>query len=613
MSAKTRLPLVAVALTFFTTTISTLLANEPTSAGSGFPNTTDPERGWTAAGDAGQNRDYLVAWAQFESMRMENRNRTASHIHLTYTTPLPLLYLEQPAVRKEMDFGGQQLDKLNRLEAEWNRLLAMQKLGLLDAAEVHERLGNGRMLSEIKAILTANQKKRLDQIILQHREAVYGFPAALPSVAIDLDLTDFQREMLDELHQRHAALVVERLAANEKAEAAFGLISEANRNYLTSVELLLTKAQRAKLDDLRGNRFTGNIRLNEPRMFKPDASTLGVELYLKSAWGYYAYEVEFLADAAVQKELRMTKEQALKIENFRAEWRTDLRQRTHFSISAGLKASSTWVDVNIGQTLDPDQVRRFREIMIQQRIRSAGLGAACGYPGIAEEIKLVRGGYRQRDLQNGKSALEVLDIDHLERLRACIGSPFKGKLQLDFDRLAESVAPSANTPPSRVVKQASLPEYLLSQSNRLRLAHTQEARLTSIAEDLRIASWALQDECSCLSPVFANASKLNRQDLLKARKALTGLAFDVCLEALDKEQRIEIKWEILERLGKHTSDARRDRVPPSEPVPFVPPPPWMTRVETDKPQVIPPPREVPRQPEVLPPPRELPREGPLAC
>jgi hypothetical protein len=530
----------------------------------------------------------------------DSRVLTSTSINLTFFTPMQWPYLEQRAVRRELDFTDEQIARLNRLERDWTESAAKQMFGLLDGRRPHERLDTSRMIADIKAILSEKQKTRLAQIILQHREATFGFPAVLPSVALDLELTDYQRLRLDAMHERHTGLVTEHLVNYEDAQLAFRSICEANRAHMDGVEQMLTQAQLTKLKELRGEPFRTTIQLNEPRRFRVPTAMTPTEFYMRIAWGIHAFEMEYLADQAIQAELKVTSEQALRIERARDAWHANLRN-VGDRVAEHLKLSSNSMATRIEQLLTPAQSSRFHQIMIQQRMKLAGPGAACGYPVVAKALNLHK--WVQDYMQRGEKVTSWLEEDQINLLVQLVGSPFKGEIRLDLSRLGDALFARRASPGSSANK-ASLPEYLLSRSTQLRLSEAQETRIRFIALHCRLADWALFGDLAKLSPINTRAVSFRIDE--KTRKELQSLVFDVCMLVLDKDQRAEIKFRLLEQLGRKADDSRRDP-PPSYIFPIIDATERPRQVERSKGPLLPTPRVVPGKPELAPPPREVPK------
>jgi Spy/CpxP family protein refolding chaperone len=175
-------------------------------------------------------------------------------------TTVKLLLLRQKSVQKELELGADVIQKITEFTAAQSEA-AGKTVDLGEAArkEEFEKLArqNDKFLTDT---LTAKQSKRLDQITMQFTGLTQ---LTKPEVARELNLSDEQVMKFKDMQTEARKALVEVLQApagagkNEK----FAKLREETR---TKILAVLTDEQKAKVREIAGPPFEGEIVFEEP-------------------------------------------------------------------------------------------------------------------------------------------------------------------------------------------------------------------------------------------------------------------------------------------------------------------------------------------------------------
>lgn len=170
--------------------------------------------------------------------------------------PGRLFLLSQESVQADLKLSDEQKNKIRALQEEQRQ--AFQGLANLSREERAKRLRelSEKTEKELTSLLKADQQKRLQQIQLQLRLRQGNYAAVLndPEMASQLGLTNEQKEKVKQLNAESEKLRESFQGGNR--EEIFKRFQELRAKY----EGVLTEQQKAKLKELGGEPFTGEIR-----------------------------------------------------------------------------------------------------------------------------------------------------------------------------------------------------------------------------------------------------------------------------------------------------------------------------------------------------------------
>jgi hypothetical protein len=455
---------------------------------------------------------------------------------VAFALPVKFLYLEQPTVRDEIKLTKRQIEELEKIKAVWAE--TARKTNFVDDDELRKKLTQ-TIPKQIDETLTAAQVLRLRQIVLRHCEREKGLPAAVATVANDLELTLQQRERFEAMRRKRAETVVEHLTSGERFTAIRLKVFESNNEHVEEFKRLLTEAQRAKLTALLGEPFKGEIRLKQPEAVRPTPIT---SVYREKLFDSYALEAEFLINESVQKELQMSDDQIRKAKEFHVEWskRFEEGKKAEPDLAKVLQSLDLLVTKELKGILDKrGQRERFISIMVQHRQKAGGLAAACGYPEVADAIGLSVA--QSLSLRAGKPPDEVLSGKQRDTYARIVGLPFKGELRIDDPFAAPKKVEAPAFKPAVVPvfdeRKLHLAGYMIDNAKQLKLTDEQIARLKEIAEDAPKLKELLHRELSNLPPSTDLATLRNASPEAGAVNHYRKAIVEQCLEVLDEKQR----------------------------------------------------------------------------
>jgi hypothetical protein len=171
---------------------------------------------------------------------------------------IKLLLLRQKSVQKELEFTPQEAQKIlafTTAQSEKVGKAAAQGEAALKAAFEQLTKENERFLV---ATLTPKQSKRLDQIMMQFTALTQ---LTKPETAKELNLSDEQVQKLKDLQTEARKGLVDVLETKEGRNEKFAKQREETR---TKILALLTDEQKAKVREMAGPPFEGEIVFEEP-------------------------------------------------------------------------------------------------------------------------------------------------------------------------------------------------------------------------------------------------------------------------------------------------------------------------------------------------------------
>lgn len=461
------------------------------------------------------------------------------------TTTLHLLYIENASVRDELKLTKEQISKVEAIAARWSSKPTEQRLenGLRPTSGLQLVTESRKALDEA---LTPAQRQRLKQIILRHREREHGLPAVVSTLAGELNLSAEQQQKFESLRGARAEALLEHLTSGERIPAVRRNVSRANDDFVAGVEGLLTAEQRARLKDLFGAPFAGQIKLREP-VPVPVATASG-KVYLTKLFGHYSVEAEFLTNESVQKELGMDREQVRRAKEFHVEWSKRVAEglKTNPDAAEVLLAQDELVRKELDAILKAHQRIRFLSIMTQYRERVAGVAGACGHPEALKAMEL-----HEDDIKKLREGDESWANWFVGRgrpsiaYRGVLGIAFTGQVTINnpLVELPKASGKPAAAGPLVDEKRVVFANYLIDNARRMKLGNDQLARLREIAEDAPKLREILHRELSNLPPptVLMPSRALPEARALEAfRKSI----FEQCNDVLTKDQQVQFGAEL---------------------------------------------------------------------
>jgi hypothetical protein len=173
-------------------------------------------------------------------------------------TTIKLLLLRQKSVQKELELGADVNQKIMEFTAAQSEA-ARKTVGLGEAARKEEFVKLARQNDKfLTDTLTPKQSKRLDQITMQFT-ALHQLTK--PEIAKELNLSDEQVKKFKDMHTEARKELVGLLETKEGRQEKFAKLREETR---TRVLALLTDEQKAKVREMVGPPFEGEIVFEEP-------------------------------------------------------------------------------------------------------------------------------------------------------------------------------------------------------------------------------------------------------------------------------------------------------------------------------------------------------------
>lgn len=192
----------------------------------------------------------LVAWGT--GVRADHLVPEAGASHL--------LLLRQKSVQEELRLSADQVKKINDFaDKQWKKAQDVIKL---DAKDRHEKWDKMNEENEhfLHDTLKPEQHKRLHQIGLQVAGLAW---LTHPDVARELKLTDEQKKKIRH-EQQDAGKEMEELLYSTKPEQRKDKYQTFCQACAERVNKLLTDEQKAKLKEMKGEPFKGELRIEYP-------------------------------------------------------------------------------------------------------------------------------------------------------------------------------------------------------------------------------------------------------------------------------------------------------------------------------------------------------------
>ncbi|MFO0795854.1 MAG: hypothetical protein U0804_00100 [Gemmataceae bacterium] len=359
------------------------------------------------------------------------------------TQPREISLLGAKDVRADAAITEDQATAIAAVREKWTKFSAGRTADLSPKEAV--AVGTA-LLAETEKVLAATlqpaQATRLKQIDRQTGRGFEGFGTVTAeshvedfyktaATAKEFDITAEQVTAIDGIwaaFRGDAAKVFEAGGPVEAIDAKVKALAAARR---AKAEGVLTTAQTAKVRETFGAPFTGSTALDSLRN-----TGLNVEQMRAATFGKYTTEFTQLGrDKALHAELKLTPEQVKQAEEIRVELLKTTRPL--FSDPDGFEKSyadrSAAVEAGLKKLLTADQAKRFREIMLQARERTAataraGRGisttvpSAVAYPGVAEAIKLTA--EQKKSLFDGNAPAQVLTAEQKAAITKMLGAPY---------------------------------------------------------------------------------------------------------------------------------------------------------------------------------------------
>jgi hypothetical protein len=183
----------------------------------------------------------------------------AAHKMVPEEGAVEVMLLLQPSVCKDLNLAPDKREKIgNFADAQWKKA---QTLATLDEKQRDERFKemtkeNERFISEV---LSKDQKKRLDQILLQTAGLLW---VTRPEIAKELNLSAEQKKRAAQL-QQEARDEMEQLIHETSDEQKDAKLRELNKTSRDRLMTLLTDEQEAKWKHMMGEPFKGEISFAE--------------------------------------------------------------------------------------------------------------------------------------------------------------------------------------------------------------------------------------------------------------------------------------------------------------------------------------------------------------
>jgi hypothetical protein len=178
---------------------------------------------------------------------------------------LQVVLLRHKAVRDDLKLTHREARKIHEFtEEQWKEAQEVEKIP--DEKERDRRYDemtkeNEKFLSET---LTPEQRKRLDQITLQVAGLLW---IDRPDIAAALKLTDEQKKKADE-YQAMARKEMEELLHSETRRDRHAELRKLHQTSKERLLELLTDEQEAKLHEMMGHPFHGELRFDEPGLIE---------------------------------------------------------------------------------------------------------------------------------------------------------------------------------------------------------------------------------------------------------------------------------------------------------------------------------------------------------
>ena len=256
---------------------------------------------------------------------------------------VPMLYLAVPEVQLELRVIREQLAELERLQEKFK------------STGIPVESGKNFLNKTLKP----EQRKRLQQIILRHREREHGIAPVLASLIPDLQLTPKQLDQIDRLRAARAESILEYATSGDRFRKIRLDVFETTQEHAKRFREVLSKEQQAKLDDLLGEPFKPRIAIAQSEPLPQRQS-----IYFTHFFGKDLFALHYLQAPVVQNELKLTPEQKGQVGEQWLVWNKNFEEMAavnpNLVLTIQITDARVWPDV--AKALKPEQLTRLTEV-----------------------------------------------------------------------------------------------------------------------------------------------------------------------------------------------------------------------------------------------------------
>jgi len=363
---------------------------------------------------------------------------------LTFTLAVPLQYLDDPAVQKDLELTDAQKKKLAELDKKQSDVVA--KLASLNDEEQSKLADETRkqLTKDVEELLSAAQVKRLKQLRFQFTVAprrfggggpgggafdgvvipmqpIYVLPT--PTAANSLHLNEEQTTQIRKRAEQRETDVGKALLSDDKFEDIEKKVAKLNESANADLLALLTDEQKTEFKELTGKAFNGPIP--PPFGFRGGPGLPRGFIRIAVVEDLYFAELLYLTVKDVQAELKLTEDQIKQVSTQEEKWRTALMY-VATTLNAekrakALKSLSALVEKQMGDLLKAEQMKRLKQLAIRARADVDGTTGLCSYPGAAAELKLTAD--QKAKAAAGEPEKAVLSEEQRKKVRELRGEP----------------------------------------------------------------------------------------------------------------------------------------------------------------------------------------------
>jgi hypothetical protein len=260
------------------------------------------------------------------------------------------------------------------------------------------------------------QLKRLKQIMLQNQVRTSGTASVLTSAAVgqQLGLSEEQKSKRDAILTKYAADFRKAILSGDPADKIQARAADLKKTMEADLLAVLDGKQQAKWKELLGTLFTGNLsrmsRFGGPGGGGPPGGGFpsGTERTTPSLYGFL---LSYLAEKAVQDELKLSADQTKKIAEYTQKWLANRDPVEKVKV--------------IRDILTPEQFKRYEQVLLQLTERRSP-GSAARITEIAQQLRITP--EQQEKLAANEDPAKVLTEQQQAKLKELSGEPFQGEL-----------------------------------------------------------------------------------------------------------------------------------------------------------------------------------------
>ena len=378
--------------------------------------------------------------------------------------------LHHEAVQTELKLSPTQKASFDFL-ADWSlyfTTIRFGSLGYIPATTARELLPKSRE-HYLTTTLTKAQHTRLRQIVFQLKVREFGAHAAFTMVAKDLGLRPDQLEDVKSIRGVRVEEIAKLVTSGERFDAVKTKVEKANVDTFERMTEMLTRAQRERWKEVKGESFAGKVEFD-----KRPSPTHDLPRFPKELFGLYDLELSYLQSEIFRDELKITGVQKNELRDARIQWHEACGTNNYFPSTLTIARLHDVTAKSIQAILSKDQRHRLDELMMQRR-EKASPEAMCGHPAAVAALKLTP--IQLKRLSEGGLLADVLTPDQQEARPRMLGQ---------ICRLPTGVGDQfVNVGPAVQLRWGSraFAHYFLNQSNRLGLSAVQVKQLQALSED----------------------------------------------------------------------------------------------------------------------------------